>query len=738
MIRFRITLTAFLVLVVNSCDYSKTAEGGQQPVFQVRISGGVLDVRSAPESMEMTTGRKYRCQFAIENQDKTPYTLSLAVTGPVRIIIPQPKILAEPNAEKTIPFLLQTLRPYDGEFQVVVNLGQKKFVMPVRFTATMNKEGVAFGVLEHFEREGPIADNSGQKSQPKGQELPPKGQGLPPKGQGLPPKTQGLPPKTQGLPPKTQGLPPKTQGLPPKTQGLPPKTQGLPPKTQGLPPKGQDLPLKETSTSGALPPKGQPASKSTQQSEGKPAKDLSGLVEPPTPDCAVRIKSAMRIMQDLGCQVYRQDIGWKIVEQSRGEFKWGRHDWVIEALRSTDGGGCRLIGLIGDTPPLWLPTDFPQTQTGLEAYEQYIEAVVSRYADQTDYWEIWNEPLVFWLRHPHHKPEKGQKPQAELSQQQTDELAASYSDMILTVVRAASRIIRQLDPDATILSPGFADPDHFPSPSLNAFAQTVRVNLLAGGLADHVDCFCIHSYPVGYNNPAPSLRDNKKAWQDFDQAADFTELIRLLDQYKAKLPLYCTEFGGFKLSPSASVQEETAAAMALLRNGCILAHQGFRGLIATELYDYDKKALTYLVRSNDKHRTRGYLAYQKLIAALAGAEASVIPQIPQATVLGCDYSGLVVKAFRRGDEDILCMWNNNAAQQTIGFRLRGQPQQNKIDFWEHTKFSATGEFLTEATRGDEIAAKGEIEISIAPLDFHIVSCVAENPGFDWLDAVTVR
>jgi len=726
MIRIRITLTILLVLAVNSCDYSKTAEGGQQPVFRVRISGGALEVRSAPESMEMTTGRKYRCLFTIENQDKTPYTLSLAAVGPVRIIIPQSKILAEANAEKTIPFLLQTLRPFDGEFQIVADLGQKKLVMPVRFTATMNKEGAIFGVLEHFEREGPIADNSsqtGQKSQPKGQDLPPKGQGLPPKG--------------QGLPPKTQGLPPKTQGLPPKTQGLPPKTQGLPPKTQGLPPKGQGSPLKETSTSDALSPKGQPASKGAQQSEGKPAKDLSGLVQAPTPDCAVRVKSAMRIMQDLGCQIHRTDIAWSIIGQSPDSFQWARTDWIVDALRSAEGGGCRLIGQIGYQPSR-LPADFPRTQSGLEAYERWVEAVVSRYANTVDYWEIWNEPLVFWLRHPHHKPEKGQKQQAELSQQQTDELAASYSDMILTVVRTASRIIRQIDPDATILSPGFADPDHFPSPSLNAFAQAVRVNLLAGGLADHVDCFCIHSYPVGYNNPAPSLRDNKKAWQDFDQAADSTDLIRLLDQYKTKLPLYCTEFGGFKLSPNASVQEETAAAMALLRNGCILVHQGFRGLIATELYDYDKKALTYLVRSNDKHRTRGYLAYQKLIAALAGAVPSVVPQIPQATILGCDYSGLVVKAFRRGDEDILCMWNNNAAQQTIRFRIHGQPQQNKIDFWEHTKFSATGEFLTEAASGPEAAAKGEIEISIAPLDFHIVSCVAGNPGFGWLDAATVR
>lgn len=170
----------------------------------------------------------------------------------------------------------------------------------------------------------------------------------------------------------------------------------------------------------------------------------------------------------------------------------------------------------------------------------------------------------------------------------------------------ASETIRRHDPDAVILTPGFADFDHFQTPYLNEFAQMVISKLLAKGLGDHIDGFCVHSYPVGYNNPAPSVWDSK-AWRSFDEAADSSSLIRLLDRHNVKASLHCTEFAGFKLPQIASPEEETAAAIAILRNGCILAHQGFVEMMCFELYDYDKKALTYLVRSKDQHKTRGYL-----------------------------------------------------------------------------------------------------------------------------------
>ena len=200
-----------------------------------------------------------------------------------------------------------------------------------------------------------------------------------------------------------------------------------------------------------------------------------------------------------------------------------------------------------------------------------MEAVVSRYADRVDCWEIWNEPLVFTWRHPSQMPDKNGSPGMPLSAQETSELAATYAQRILEVVRNASKIIRKRDPQATLLSPGFEDFSNVPGGAkIHAFGRQIQAALLAGGMAKHVDGFCIHSYPAGFPGKAP-LDDEpwrrstgpwiRAIWRSFWNT---TSIFR------------CTApSSGFQLPREASAEDETAVALRCW-NGCILAHQGFR------------------------------------------------------------------------------------------------------------------------------------------------------------------
>jgi len=380
--------------------------------------------------------------------------------------------------------------------------------------------------------------------------------------------------------------------------------------------------------------------------------------------------------------------------------------------------------------PAWLPRDFPATSEGRQAYARWVESVVSRYAGRVDAWEIWNEPLLFWLRHPDHKPAVGRPPREPLSAQETDALAASYAPMILEIVRTASRIIRERDPGATILTPGFEDFFNAPGSVFPDFARNVYSRLLASGMARYVDGFCIHSYPAGFPGRAPRLRD-AKAWIELDRAADTGKLHELLRRHDVRLPLYSTEFGGFQLPRKAGKKDETAAALALLRNACILAHQGFRLVTYFELYDWDKDAQTYLVRYDGGRRTRGFTAYQKLILALTGATGSEVRRIPGARILDADYEGLVVKAFRRGPEDILCLWNNAGKPRTVRLRSKA-PRAGDAPLWEHVRFGAKKAFLKERTWGIDAAGAGDVELTLAPRDFQILSRTSSRPGFEWL------
>ncbi|MBI3986742.1 MAG: hypothetical protein HY343_07475 [Lentisphaerae bacterium] len=314
-------------------------------------------------------------------------------------------------------------------------------------------------------------------------------------------------------------------------------------------------PIGAASVAPPKPPKPLPSASKKTREGAPPKKELSHLVVAPTGAVAERVLEAMRPIQDLGCQTYRMDVNWRTIEQKPGVFSWDRTDWMVNAIRSPEGGGSRLVAQIGYQPQ-WLPRDFPKTDEGRQAYSRWTEAVVSRYADRVDTWEIWNEPLLFWLPCPNHKPDKQGPPKKPLSLEETDALAASYADMILS-------------------------------------------------------------------------------------------------------------------------------------------------------------------------------AYQRLIAALTGATACEVKQIPQARIYDSDTSGLVIKAFRRGSEDILCLWNNAPTPRTL--RLHASPPSSgEAPIFEHVRFAPAGEFLTERTWSPGDAAVRDVDLTVAPLEFHILSRTSSSHGFDWL------
>ncbi|MBI4616204.1 MAG: hypothetical protein HY720_21490 [Planctomycetes bacterium] len=626
---------ALLPLVMAAAGHSVCfgQAAADPPVFRVCVKDGAATQESVPATIELAAGWKERCVLELRNLDAERREVTIEAAMPPRIALSEARIVLSPNQTRAVPFLIQSLALEEQEGRLTVGVGATECVLRVRVKCRPDPQGLRFGVLDHFEMQGPIASMPG-------------------------------------------------------------------------PPAGG----------------------------GKPgAKDLGRLTVAPTERIAEEMLEAMRPIQDLGCRAYRMDLSWRIVEHTPDVFAWDRMDWMTRAIRSPSGAGCEVVAQIG-YQPLWLSDDFPANAEGRQKYSRWVEEVVSRYADRVDTWEIWNEPLLFWLRHPGHKPDKSRPGQAPLSREETDALAASHAGMILSVIRIASETIRKRDPGATILSPGFEDFFNVPGPVFPEYARRTYERLLTDGMAEHVDGFCIHSYPAGFPGKAPPL-DDIPSWREFDEAADTGRLAELLARHDVRLPLYCTEFGGFRVPRKAGAEAETAAALALLRNGSILAHQGFRLVTYFELYDWGD-SMTYLVRFQDQHRTLGFAAYQRLIGALSGATACELPQIPQARILGSDYGGVVIKAFRRGPEDIVCLWSNAATPRRVRLRETTQAAGDS-PLWEHARFAPSGDFLTEKIWCPGEAEARDFEVTVASLEFHILSRTSSRPGFDWLAGADV-
>lgn len=136
-----------------------------------------------------------------------------------------------------------------------------------------------------------------------------------------------------------------------------------------------------------------------------------------------------------------QSSWWARVQPEPGAFDWG----VEATLRRYQAHGIHVLaGLFA--APYWAARDGAARPTSkwaypkgsvprMDAWREYVKAVVGRYGDWVKHWEIWNEPEVsmFW----HGTPEE-------------------YAELCRVAYHAA----KEVDPTATLLVGGFTQVDY--------------------------------------------------------------------------------------------------------------------------------------------------------------------------------------------------------------------------------------------------------------------------------------
>ena len=106
-----------------------------------------------------------------------------------------------------------------------------------------------------------------------------------------------------------------------------------------------------------------------------------------------------------GMKWHRYDLPWQSVERKEGEFDFEEMDKAIDEMVNN---GVSILGILEYTP-CWA-ADKPEEHEGRECFnfppkdlqdwENYIYQMVSHFKDRIKYWEIWNEPNIFFLNAP--------------------------------------------------------------------------------------------------------------------------------------------------------------------------------------------------------------------------------------------------------------------------------------------------------------------------------------------------
>ena len=97
----------------------------------------------------------------------------------------------------------------------------------------------------------------------------------------------------------------------------------------------------------------------------------------------------------LGIKKARLQAGWAKTEHSKGLYDWR---WLDEIILDMAGQGVEPWMCLCYGNPLYsngdtrLGASVPKTEQALQAWEKFARAIVSRYKETIDEWEVWNEP----------------------------------------------------------------------------------------------------------------------------------------------------------------------------------------------------------------------------------------------------------------------------------------------------------------------------------------------------------
>ena len=200
----------------------------------------------------------------------------------------------------------------------------------------------------------------------------------------------------------------------------------------------------------------------------------------------------------LGAKRIRFQGGWAKTEKVKGQYNWAWLDTIVnDALQQGvqpwietsygnpvyEGGGDAGIG-----------GGIPTSEEALQAWDNWVRAMVKRYKNKVHEWEVWNEPDL-----SHKLP------------------ALDYARLYIRT----AMVIRQEQPDARLISLVLAGPGN------TAYTETFMSYLKAQQKLPLVDIITYHGY-----TPKPE-----------DNYASFKKLKATVDKYTAKAVFWQGENG---------------------------------------------------------------------------------------------------------------------------------------------------------------------------------------------------
>jgi hypothetical protein len=157
---------------------------------------------------------------------------------------------------------------------------------------------------------------------------------------------------------------------------------------------------------------------------------------------------------------------WKDLEYKKGDWHFGAVDKYVTAAQQHNVEPVLTLAL----SPTWAssrpndpPNGFPAEPKNIDDWRDYIRTVAGRYKNKVHYYEMWNEPNY-------------------------NKMYSGDTRKMVELVREANRIIKEVSPDARIISP---------SPTFGDKGIEWLADFLRQGGGQYVDIIGFHYYVSG-------------------------------------------------------------------------------------------------------------------------------------------------------------------------------------------------------------------------------------------------
>lgn len=215
----------------------------------------------------------------------------------------------------------------------------------------------------------------------------------------------------------------------------------------------------------------------------------------------------------------KQNFAWRDIEPMPGAWDWTQADRI---LAEVERRGLRLIARLGQVP-LWARADGGASSAHdgpparMEDWAEFCRVLADRYRGRIAAYQIWNEPNL----------------SREWGSQPPD--AAAYVELLA----ACSRAIRQVDPQAILISAGLA-------PTGNNDAVAVRDDvyldqMYRSDFQRHVDVVGVHAPGFAAPEIGPDDEAAASRWSTFRRVEDLRKIMLRYDDAARQMAIM--EFG---------------------------------------------------------------------------------------------------------------------------------------------------------------------------------------------------